>query len=214
MVNNGTMPMASCIDGTTGSDSIAELWRKHYENIFTCVTSEVPNIGVVPHNENVFINHDAVSHAIDNMALNKACGHDHVAAEHLKHASHKVSVLLTLCFSGLLMHGILPKSMMAVILVPVVKNKTGKLSSIDNYRPIALASTVSKVFECILLERLSEYIQTTDNQFGFKKKHGTDLCIYLLKDVVSQYKRSNSTVFMCFWMLPVHLIALVMANCF
>ena len=36
-------------------------------------------------------------------------------------------------------HGILPGSMLSVLLVPVVKNKTGKLTSMDNYRPIALA---------------------------------------------------------------------------
>ena len=94
--------------------------------------------------------------------------------------------------------GILPESMLSVLLVPVVKNKTGKLTSIDNYRPIALATIVSKVLEGILMERLNEYIATTDNQFGFKKKHGTDLCIYTLKEIVSQYKRCNSTIFMCF----------------
>ncbi len=72
----------------------------------------------------------------------------------------------------MLTHGILPDSVLSVLLVPVVKDKTGKMSSIDNYRPIALASVLSKVFERILLDRLHEYIVTTDNQFGFKSKHG------------------------------------------
>ena len=66
------------------------------------------------------------------------------------------------------MHGILPDHMLSVLLVPVVKEKTGKLSSIDNYRPIALASVVSKVLERIILDRLQEYIVTADEQFGFK----------------------------------------------
>lgn len=93
----------------------------------------------------------------------------------------KVSVLLALCFSELIKHGILPGSMLSVLLVPVVKNKTGKLTSIDNYRPIALASILSKVLEGILMDRIAEYIASTDNQLGFKSKHGTDLCIYALK---------------------------------
>lgn len=97
------------------------------------------------------------------------------------------SVLLAMCFSGLLAHGILPGSMLSVLLVPVIKDKTCKVSSIDNYRPIALASILSKVLEGILLDRLQEYVVTADNQFGFKNKHGTDLCIYALKELILKF---------------------------
>jgi len=89
-------------------------------------------------------------------------------------------------------------SMLTVLLVPVIKNKTGKISSIDNYRPIFLDSILSKVLERILLDRLQDYIFTTDNQFSFKIKHSTDLCIYALKEVVSNYRRHNTTIFLCF----------------
>ncbi len=87
--------------------------------------------------------------------------------------------------------------MLAVVLVPVVKDKTGKISSLENYRPIALASVLSKVLEQILLDRLQQYIVTTDNQFGFKSKHSTDFCIYALKEMVSLYRSKNSTMFLC-----------------
>ena len=42
------------------------------------------------------------------------------------------------------------------------------------------------------------YVLTHDNQFGFKRKHGTDLCIYTLKEIVSRYSSLNSSVFLCF----------------
>ncbi len=35
-----------------------------------------------------------------------------------------------------------------------MKDKAGKVGSLDNYRPIALASVVSKVLERIILDRL------------------------------------------------------------
>lgn len=98
----------------------------------------------------------------------------------------------------MLVHGTLPSPMLSVLLVPVVKDKTGKISSIDNYRPIALASVVSKVLEIILLERVQRHVVTTDEQFGFKRKHGTDMCIYALKEAVSKYRGQNSTMFLCF----------------
>ncbi len=76
--------------------------------------------------------------------------------------------------------------MIAVLLVSVIKGKTGKMNSKDNYRSIALASIMSKVLERILLDRLELYILTNDNQFGFKRKHGTDMCIYAFKEIVSK----------------------------
>lgn len=38
----------------------------------------------------------------------------------------------------------------------------------------------------------------SDNQFGFKAKHGTDLCIYALKEIVNKYRDKHSSVLMCF----------------
>ena len=53
---------------------------------------------------------------------------------------------------------------MSVVLIPIIKDKKAKISSIDNYRPVAVASVVSKVVEPILLDRLSEYLDTMGNQ--------------------------------------------------
>ena len=39
---------------------------------------------------------------------------------------------------------------------------------------------------------------TTPNQYGFKKKHGTDQCIYVLKEVIDMYKSLDATVFVCY----------------
>ena len=88
--------------------------------------------------------------------------------------------------------------MLSIVLVPVIKHKVGKLNSSDNYRPIALASVMSKVLEAVLLGRLERFVLSTDNQFGFKQKHSTDLCIFALKEILEKYNRQNSTLFMCF----------------
>ena len=139
-----------------------------------------------------------VSDAILQLADNKACGLDKIQAEHLKYASSKLFALLSICFTGFLVHGILPDSILAVLLVPVIKNKAGKINSSDNYRPIALASILSKVLERAILDRLEQFIQTSDNQFGFKPKHGTDMCIFALNEILDHYNSQNSTIFMCF----------------
>ena len=67
--------------------------------------------------------------------------------------------------------------MIANVLVPVIKSKTGRIMSKDNYRPIALASVVSKVAEIVIYNRISVHLDTCPNQFGFKRNHSTDQCI-------------------------------------
>ena len=46
------------------------------------------------------------------------------------------------------------------VLVPVIKSKSGRIMSKDNYRPIELASVVSKVAESIIFNRISCYLDT------------------------------------------------------
>uniref|UniRef100_A0A8C6PWR0 Reverse transcriptase domain-containing protein n=1 Tax=Nothobranchius furzeri TaxID=105023 RepID=A0A8C6PWR0_NOTFU len=190
--------LPASINGVSGDKNIVEAWRNHFSRIFNCVNSERFNLGNINYNHGMIVRADEVRLAIEKMSLNKACGPDQLSAEHMKYASCRAQVLLSLCFTGFLKHGILPDHMLSVLLVPIVKEKTGKISCIDNYRPIAMASVLSKVFEHILLERLQNFITTTENQFGFKGKLSTDLCIYALKETVSKYMRHNTSVFMCF----------------
>ncbi|ELU16585.1 hypothetical protein CAPTEDRAFT_97653 [Capitella teleta] len=118
-------------------------------------------------------------------SCHKSCGVDGIYAEHLKYASQRHLLLLSMCISSFFLHGFLPDSMISVVLIPIVKNKVGDINSKDNYRPIALASVLSKVVEMVLLNRLDGYLHTCDNQFGFKNNHGTDQCIYVLKELIS-----------------------------
>ena len=40
--------------------------------------------------------------------------------------------------------------------------------------------------------------QTSSNQFGFKRNHGTDQCIFVLKDIIDIYTKLSSRVSVCF----------------
>ena len=45
---------------------------------------------------------------------------------------------------------------------------------------------------------LEEYLQTHDHQFGFKKQHSTDMCIFTVKSVIKYYTKQKSSVYTCF----------------
>ena len=59
-----------------------------------------------------------------------------------------------------LIHCYLPQGLMDTKIIPLVKNKCGKLSDKNNYRPVAISNSLSKVFELILLDRLDVSILT------------------------------------------------------
>ena len=196
VLNNNKAPPPCTVDGISGPENIAERWKQHYYNLFNCIHSDVFNVDAIEYSTPIMANE--VHEAILRLPTNKSCGADNIHAEHLIYASKRLCPLLAICFSSCLIHGVLPDSLLSVTLVPVIKDKAGRMGSLDNYRPIALASILSKVLERILLSRLQDYISTTHNQFGFKPKHSTDLCIFALKEVIRKYKSHNSSVLLCF----------------
>ena len=54
------------------------------------------------------------------------------------------------------------------------------------------------MFESVLLFKCAEYLSTSDNQFGFKSSHSTDLCIYNLKEFIDYYISRGITVYVTF----------------
>ena len=106
------------IEGISGDEKISELWCNHYKDSFNCVQSTVQDVTNVDFDVNMVISPEEVKEAIRKLDDNKSCGLDTITAEHLKLASPKLMPLLAMCISGFLIHGILPDSMISVVLVP------------------------------------------------------------------------------------------------
>ena len=67
---------------------------------------------------------------------------DHCGASEIR---KQETVHYLLCASlAFYVMGFLPDSMLSIILLPIIKDKVGKVNSLDNYRPIALAN-ISRV---------------------------------------------------------------------
>ena len=127
---------------------------------------------------------------------------DGVSEEHFLYAHDILHVFLSLPFTSFITHGHLPSNFMKTALFPISKNKTGDTSDKNNYRPIALVTTASKNFEICILEVVEMYLIIHDHQFGLKRKHSTDMCIFTLKSIVKYYTRQNSPVYTCFLDAP------------
>ena len=146
-INNSKMPLPTTIDGSHTPNDILQLWKDHFKNIYNCIPKRncANSLKLDSEIHEVKVNCTEISDAIKSLDSNKSCGLEGIYAEHMKFASKRFIYLLSLCFTGLFVHGILPDSLMSVILVPIVKNKCGNINSKDNYMQIALASIVSKL---------------------------------------------------------------------
>ena len=199
-INNSKTVLPCSIDNANSPEQITKLWENHFNKVFNCLDKVQFNGKYhlnTSYNSLKVTNYD-ISDIINSLALNKSCGMDGIQAEHLKYSSTRLIPILSMCFTSFFVHGFLPKALMSVVLVPIIKNKAGNISSSKNYRPIALASVISKLLEKIVLNRIEHLLTTDYNQFGFKKHHGTDQCVYVLKEALHLYKSLNSCISICF----------------
>ena len=114
------------------------------------------------------------------------------------HASPEIHVLLSICFNVFIGHGFLPNHLTDTVLVAIVKDNTKNISDKGNYRPIALASVMSNVFEMSLRVKHESFLDSSDYQFRFKANPSTDLCFYTLKEVIYFYKSQSTSIYVCF----------------
>ena len=196
--------LSNCIDGITGEADIAGMWGRHYEQLLNDSSNESSKFTVLDSFGNVLANvgmqvtMKEVSKIVSDLPNGKSSGFDGLNSESLKHADPLVCLLLSVCFTCMFTHSYVPSSMIKFIIVPLVKSKCGNLADKNNYRPIALSSIASKVFEHVILCRLEEYLWTNDNQFGFKPSHSTDLCVYALTEFIEYFKSRSTSIYVAF----------------
>ena len=97
-----------------------------------------------------------------------------------------IMIYLRIMFNLILWHGCYPESWKTAIIIPIPKK--GKFSNLDNLRPISLLNVVSKIFEYIINNHLSMFIDNNNllckYQFGFHKYMSTtDNLLYFTKEV-------------------------------
>ena len=120
-----------------------------------------------------------------------------LSSNHFIYASSSLTDFLAKLFTAMLWHGYVPYCLRNCILQPIPKPEKYPSDS-DSYQSIALAPTLSKVFEfCVLLDYSSSF-STSPLQFGFKRGLSSDLCTGLLKNIIGRFNVRDSTVYGCF----------------
>lgn len=103
-----------------------------------------------------------------NIDVKKSPGPDGIPNLFLKRYAEWVAKYLTIIFQSSINNGFVPKAWKIAKIVPI--HKGGSVSSVENYRPISLISTCSKLLEHIVSKHILTFLN--DHDILFQYQHG------------------------------------------
>jgi len=137
---------APSVNGVTTSEGICEMWRDYYASSFATTANE--NIPKFYKHDNLpgRCTSQQVEQCIKKLKKGKSLGLDGISAEALQTAGASACQLVCILFNACLAHSYIPDVILRVVIVPIIKKKGLDNTKVQNYRPIALATIISKVF--------------------------------------------------------------------
>ena len=93
---------------------------------------------------------DQIEKFVSLLSNSSALNCDGLNCLHLKYALPAIYSALKLLFNCMLEYGLTPDNFGTSVLTPVVKNASGSLLDVSNYRPIAITSVIAKAFESLI----------------------------------------------------------------
>lgn len=137
---------------------------------------------------------------IKSLKSTNSVGYDEIQTRILKACRNEIAPVLSYLVNLSFSNGVFPEPLKVSIVRPLYKK--GARDIVDNYRPIALIPTISKIFEKVMLERITKFLDKykiiKPNQYGFQKGKSTSLAAFSLVNKILDYmdkRRSVTTVF-------------------
>ena len=178
---------------------IAEAFNAQFNlKVATPVTGNFPITKVRQH-KSLFIaptDEQEVFNVIMALPNKYSSGFDEVPVYILKYVARAISKPLSGIVNHMFETGIFPDTLKKAKVVPVFKK--GDPQKVDNYRPVSLLPSVSKVFERLIYSRLMDFItktkQLVDYQYGFVPNKSTELAVYRTLEFIVDKIDKNQTV--------------------
>ena len=112
---------------------------------------------------------------LKNISADKATGLDKIPCRLVKLAAPFIAKSLYSIFNTSIRHGIFPSDWKVAKIIPL--HKGNEKDEINNYRPISILSSISKILERLIHDQLYEYLTKnnllSEYQSGFRRFHST-----------------------------------------
>lgn len=142
---------------------------------------------------------EEILQTISSLRSKPSAGIDEFSSTLLKHCKEEIANPLCYIINRSFSQGIFPSKLKLAKVFP--KLKKGPSTSVENYRPISILPTISKVIEKILLTQLITHLTTynilTRQQHGFIKGRSTTTAIVQLTEyIIDQLEEGTSVTAM------------------
>ena len=168
----------------TDDKIIANTFSEYYRNAATILAG---NINFTPNEHERYlelnnlqwgfnlVNEESISKTILSLKPKKSSGFDEISNKMLKFCNRELTKPLLILINKSIRDGEFPDCLKIAKLVPI--HKKGDKRLVENYRPISLLPSISKVWEKIINNQLNEKIIELDlipqTQYGFSKGKNT-----------------------------------------
>lgn len=134
---------------------------------------------------------------IKSLKNKKSAGWDEISVDLMKKVIDSISEPLTIIINQSFQNNIFPKQFKYGELKPLFKK--GEKHNPDNYRPVSLLPSFSKIFEKIAYKQIYNFLETynifSSKQFGFRKGCSTMTAIsHFVNEVSWALDESQSTM--------------------
>ena len=170
--NNGTKVLES---------DVSTEFVDYFTNIATNLTNQLPNSPTNPiqylrsRNISSFVffctNAEEIEDIVDDLKDN-GTGLNKISNSILKYSNKEISQILSKIINKCILQGYFPQELKSGCITPIYKN--GDKTSVKNYRPVCSLSSLSKIIEKVVYNRMLKFIDKhkilSTQQFGFRKK--------------------------------------------
>jgi hypothetical protein len=179
--------------------AMAMAFNEHFSNVGTEIVNEIQETNVdpisyLPENPNVpdfSINNTGPSHVIDVvkvMQCKSSSDCNHISMKLVKFVIYEIAVPLAHIFQRSIETGVFPEKFKKSRVVPIFK--CGDVRNCDNYRPIALVNTFSKILEKMVATDLYNHLDINNliykHQYGFQRHKSTEHNLIQITNYIGQ----------------------------
>ena len=192
-----------------GAKRISNSLAKYFSNVGQQYANKIPNPNksVESYLQALQRNHDSlflhpcqkseIIKLIQSLPNKNSHGYDNLSNIMLKSIADELLTPLCIIINQSLETGRFPTGMKLADVVPLFKSKARDVET--NYRPISLLSTMSKILEKVVYNRVYNFLtrtgQISDKQYGFRAKHSCEHAIgQLVGSVLKNLENKQITV--------------------
>ena len=161
----------------TDDSSMCLLFNEYFSSVFTKegTLGELPEVESRLDQDSIFsldINQDIIRSKLKKLKPNKSPGVDQYPSNFLKELAEVICFPLETLFRNSLLSGEVPLCWKQSNISPIFKS--GSRKQWCNYRPVSLTSHIGKIFEIIVKEKITAYLNEQNiigpSQHGFRNK--------------------------------------------